>query len=91
MLTDLYDVMVTLGGEETLAAITGFTARHVLIWRNRGWFPAVTYRQIRANLLMKGLDVAVQIFGPPATIEGRSKILENKNLFVMRTPQSVAF
>jgi len=53
-LSSLYDVIVTVGGEETLAAITGFTSRHVLIWRNRGWFPAVTYPQIRYNLLARG-------------------------------------
>ena len=82
-LSSLYDVIVTVGGEETLAAITGFTSRHVLIWRNRGWFPAVTYPQIRYNLLARGLDVDTSLFGPPGS---------QKKLFSSPpSPQHVAF
>jgi hypothetical protein len=82
-LSSLYDVIVTVGGEETLAAITGFTSRHVLIWRNRGWFPAVTYPQIRYNLLARGLDVDTSLFGPPHSA---------KNYFrIGKPPQIVAF
>ena len=90
-LSSLYDVIVTIGGAETVAAITGFTSRHVLIWRNRGWFPAVTYRQIRANLLARGLDVASTLFGPPTVFFGTSKNLENKFFSSPLPPQRVVF
>ena len=91
MLSNPYDVIATIGGEETLAAITGFTSRHVLIWRNRNWFPAVTYRQIRANLLARGLDASPTLFGPPMTYLGTSKNLEKKLFSEPQTPQHMAF
>lgn len=64
MLSTTYEVVTVLGGEATVAAITGFTERHVLVWRYRDWFPNVTYEQIRFNLLMRGLDVDPNLFGP---------------------------